>query len=129
MIGEIIRGPERRTLGAMNSSQLDKRTLGGDGANSLRTRRDVIAGAILATAGFSRAGGSERGDWKAINHRRRTIYHSPQTPGYTCWTGAWSMPNGDLMVSFTQATGPVEGRPAAPPEALKQLSWSGAYDM
>ncbi len=34
--------------------------------------------------------------------------YSPQTPGVTCWVGAWIMPDGDLMTSFTQATGPVE---------------------
>ncbi len=31
---------------------------------------------------------------------RKTIYHSPQTPGYTCWVGAWQMPDQSLMVSF-----------------------------
>lgn len=65
----------------------------------------------------------------AVDHARSTIYHSPQTPGYTCWTGAWTMPNGDLMVSFTQATGPVNGRPKAPPEVMKRLSWYPQYDM
>src|SRR3954469_3800164 len=41
---------------------------------------------------------------------RRTIYHSPQTPGYTCWVGAWIMPDQSLMVTFKQATGPLTGR-------------------
>ena len=39
----------------------------------------------------------------------RTIYHSPQTPGYTCWAGIWKMPDASLMVAFTQVTGPLEG--------------------
>src|SRR5206468_11234611 len=56
-------------------------------------------------------------------YTRRTIYHSPQTPGCTCWTGAWEMPDGSLMVSFTQATGPVEGRPRAPEEIRAKLGW------
>ena len=30
----------------------------------------------------------------------RLVYHSPQTPGYTCWTGCWLMPDGTLMTSF-----------------------------
>ena len=50
----------------------------------------------------------------AIEHKRQTIYHSPQKPGYTSWVGAWTMPDGDLMVSFTQATGPAKDRPQAP---------------
>ena len=50
----------------------------------------------------------------AIEYQRQTIYHSPQTPGFTCWVNAWTMRDGSLMVSFTQATGPVAGRPKAP---------------
>jgi len=53
------------------------------------------------------------------DHERRTIYHSPQTPGYTCWAGIWTMPDGSVLVSFTQATGPLEGwRQRAPKEIL-----------
>lgn len=70
---------------------------------------------------------------KAISHSRKAIYHSPQSPGFTCWVGAWSMPDGSVMVCFTQATGPVEGRPRAPEAVLRKLAWppSGkpAYDM
>lgn len=51
---------------------------------------------------------------------RRTIYHSPQTPGYTCWAGLWTMTDGSLMVTFKQATGPVQGRPRDL-ELLKKL--------
>jgi hypothetical protein len=36
------------------------------------------------------------------------IYHSPQSPGYTAWVGAWTMPDGSLMTAFNQATGPVD---------------------
>lgn len=43
----------------------------------------------------------------AVNYSRTQIYHSPQSPGWTSWAGAWIMPNGDLMVGVTQATGPV----------------------
>src|SRR4051812_8841981 len=42
---------------------------------------------------------------------RKIIYHSPQTPGYTCWVGAWVMPDRSLMVAFSQATGPLKDRP------------------
>ncbi|OIP09041.1 MAG: hypothetical protein AUJ96_05690 [Armatimonadetes bacterium CG2_30_66_41] len=68
------------------------------------------------------------------DHERRTIYHSPQTPGYTCWAGIWTMPDGSVLVSFTQATGPLEGwRQRAPKEILKRLPTGQqdlpAYDM
>jgi hypothetical protein len=32
----------------------------------------------------------------AIDRQRQTIYHSPQTPGYTCWVGTWTMPDGQF---------------------------------
>lgn len=69
----------------------------------------------------------------AVDHQRQTIYHSPQSPGYTCWVNAWVMPKDAVMVSFTQATGPVEGRPAAPEDVLHKLTWPPpgmpGYDM
>lgn len=40
---------------------------------------------------------------------RFRVYHSPQTPGYTCWVGAWLMPDGTPMIAFHQATGPFTG--------------------
>ncbi len=68
--------------------------------------------------------------------KRTFIYHSPQYPGYTCWCGLWTMPDNSVMCSFHQATGPVEGRPKAPPEVRTRLSWpplwhpeGEAYDM
>jgi len=30
--------------------------------------------------------------WSAEQYARKTIYHSVQKPGYTCWLGAWQMP-------------------------------------
>jgi hypothetical protein len=69
----------------------------------------------------------------AVGHQRATVYHSPQKPGFTSWVGAWVMPNGDLMVSFTQATGPVEGRTRAPDDVRRRLTWppegQPGYDM
>jgi hypothetical protein len=58
---------------------------------------------------------------EATNYQRRTIYHSPQTPGYTCWAYVWPMPDESLMVTFTQATGPLEGRKRAPGEILRHM--------
>jgi hypothetical protein len=69
----------------------------------------------------------------AVDHHRQTIYHSPEKPGYTCWAGAWTMPDESIMVCFTQATGPVKGRPRASKEILDKLDWppggDGRYDM
>lgn len=45
---------------------------------------------------------------RGVDLTRHTIYKSPQRPGYTAWTGAWTMPDKSLMVAFTQATGPVD---------------------
>jgi hypothetical protein len=42
---------------------------------------------------------------------RRQIYHSPQSPGYTAWTGLWTMPDGRLMTGFAQVTGPIPSPP------------------
>lgn len=72
-------------------------------------------------------------EFRAVDHQRRTIYHSPQSPGYTSWVGAWTMPDGSLMVGFTQATGPVEGRTPAPDDVRRRLNWPPEghphYDM
>src|SRR4051794_21194127 len=57
---------------------------------------------------------------RGTDFKRRTIYHSPQTPGYTCWVGAWQMPDKSLMATFKQATGPLTGRPRSI-ELLKKL--------
>lgn len=71
---------------------------------------------------------------KVLEATRDVIYHSPQTPGYTSWAGIWAMPDGSLMVSFTQVTGPLEGwRQRAPREILRRLPDAQqeipAYDM
>ena len=69
----------------------------------------------------------------ATEHQRTQIYHSPQTPGFTCWTGTWTMPDGSIMVCFTQATGPITGRSRTPENILRKLSWppggDAGYDM
>lgn len=57
----------------------------------------------------------------ATDYQRQTIYHSPQSPGYTCWAFIWTMPDESLMISFLQATGPLEGRRRAPDAILRQM--------
>jgi len=45
---------------------------------------------------------------QAVDFEERTIYHSPQTPGYTCWVRLWQLPDGALSCDFFQFTGPKE---------------------
>jgi hypothetical protein len=63
----------------------------------------------------------------AVDYQRRTIYHAPQTPGYTCWAHAWTMPDKSAMISFYQATGPKDGRPRAAADVQKKL-WPDLVD-
>src|SRR5581483_351555 len=67
------------------------------------------------------APGGDGRELPAVEFARRTIYHSPQVPGYTCWVGAWVMPDRSLMVTFKQATGPLQARPRAPEPLRRQL--------
>lgn len=99
---------------------------------SCQTRLHLLAVVLLvAISGSPTASGEAI--VRAVDHTRRTIYHSPQSPGFTCWVGTWAMPDGSVMVCFTQATGPLENRPRAPKEVLKKLSWppggKAGYDM
>jgi hypothetical protein len=64
-----------------------------------------------------------RTNWSAENYIRKTIYHSPQKPGYTCWVGAWEMPDHNLMVTFKEVTGPLKGRLRTRPE------WAKAFGL
>src|SRR5205809_148756 len=77
----------------------------------------VLLGGPCLTADSSREQGKRL---VAEGYTRKTIYHSPQTPGYTCWVGAWVMADKSLMVTFTQATGPLTGRPRSQ-ELLKKM--------
>ena len=90
----------------------------------------LLTGLLINAA---RLQAEERPQFQAAEYARKTIYHSPQKPGYTCWVGAWTMPDGSLMTCFTQATGPVKGRPQAPDDVKHRLTWppEGApgYDM
>ncbi len=48
------------------------------------------------------------GELAAADFTQRTIYHSPQTPGYTSWCTLWCTTNGHLRLAFQQVTGPVD---------------------
>ena len=89
----------------------------------------VILGvwAVTISLGVSGQAG-EGGGFRVASYSRREIYHSLQTPGFTCWTGCWLMPDASIMVCFTQATGPLEGRPPGPEAVLKKLCWPPSHD-
>jgi len=81
---------------------------------------------LLILAGLCRGADSPAEGGKtftAEQFTRKTIYHSPQKPGYTCWVGAWIAADKSLMVAFDQATGPLEGRPRAAKEVLDANPW------
>jgi Neuraminidase (sialidase) len=89
---------------------------------------------VLVTATLLAPVARVRGDeFVAVEHKRQTVYHSPEKPGFTSWVGAWVMPDGSLMTCFTQATGPLKDRPMAPKEVQEKLNWppkgSPGYDM
>lgn len=96
----------------------------------LASPRPAVACALIIAMGFVQA---TELNVKVVDHTRRTIYHSPQSPGFTSWVGTWAMPDGSVMVCFTQATGPFDGRPCAPAQLQHKLSWPPAgkpgYDM
>ena len=50
----------------------------------------------------------------------QSVQFRPGRPGYVAWVGAWTMPDDSLMVSYTQAKGPVAlaRRNAVPPSVL-----------
>lgn len=45
---------------------------------------------------------------QASDFEQHTIYHSPQTPGYTAWCTLWKDHDGSLRLAFQQVTGPVD---------------------
>jgi len=88
----------------------------------------ILALVALITTGLAEAAPM---NFVAQYIQRFTIYHSPQTPGYTCWAGVWVTPSGSLKVAFHQATGPFTGRPRGRKDVLEALGWPPrpAYDM
>src|SRR3972149_4914501 len=93
-------------------SDTDSRRVGSRGAANRRGRFAlVLAGMVLGLLNVTcRAGGAPvPSKVTATDVQRFTVYHSPQTPGYTCWAGTWVMPDETLMISFHQATGPITG--------------------
>ena len=44
----------------------------------------------------------------AKEFKSASIYHSPQSPGYTAWCTLWRSPTDELRMAFQQVTGPVK---------------------
>lgn len=44
---------------------------------------------------------------QVLDFQQKTIYHSPETPGYTAWVGLWKLPNGTVQCDFSQGNGPI----------------------
>ncbi|MBU4399440.1 MAG: glycoside hydrolase, partial [Planctomycetes bacterium] len=65
----------------------------------------VPAAGSYAHAGQEHPAGAEV---QAVDFKQKTIYHSPETPGYTSWVGLWQLPDGRLRCDFRQLTGPKE---------------------
>lgn len=96
--------------------------------------RTVITALIVCVASLTSIREAAAVQVTVRDAERHTVYHSPQTPGYTCWAGIWTMLDGGVMVSFTQVTGPLEGwRQRAPKDILQRLPSAQqdmpAYDM
>lgn len=67
------------------------------------------------------------GPFEAERYERTVVYHSPQTPGYTSWVGSTVMPGGEVVIGFTQATGPLDpnARARAPQQWTDMLGVTG----
>lgn len=98
-----------------------------------RQRMTRLLTVLMTAALFAPAARVSADEFTAVEHKRQTVYHSPDKPGFTSWVGAWVMPDGSLMTCFTQATGPTKDRARAPKEVQDKLNWppkgSPGYDM
>ena len=71
----------------------------------------AVAAFILSESG-SADGASAEVSVETVEYAEKTIYHSPETPGWTSWVGLWLTVDGRLQCSFNQLTGPKD-KPAA----------------
>ena len=68
-------------------------------------KKDSSSQEIKHGRGLVRQGGVEV---EAIDYSEKTIYHSPETPGWTSWVGLWQLPDGRIRCTFRQQTGPKD---------------------
>ncbi|MFA6239841.1 MAG: sialidase family protein, partial [Candidatus Hydrogenedentales bacterium] len=77
----------------------------------MQSRGIVLLAAVLVSAGGSVCMAQEAPHAdrvQVVDFVEKTIYHSPETPGYTSWVGLWQLPNGTIRCDFRQVTGPKE---------------------
>lgn len=63
---------------------------------------------IFAVIAIAVSGVHTEAATSATEFAQTTVYHSPQTPGYSAWCTLWRTPGGQLRLAFQQVTGPVE---------------------
>jgi hypothetical protein len=80
----------------------------------------VVAGVLVSSGGTKR----KPRQFEAVGYKQLPVYHSPQTPGLTEFVGATTLPDGSLLTSFVQATGP-KTRPRAPANLQRFLAADG----
>ena len=82
----------------------------------------------LTSAGLAQAGETSHKNLQvqAVDFKEATIYHSPETPGYTAWVGLWQLPDGRLRCDFHQVTGP-KAKPVSTTPVLESRNGGGAW--
>lgn len=71
------------------------------------TVASIAALLLLGSALNAEPPGPAQPQIEASGFEQRTIYHAPQTPGYTAWCTLWQDHDGSLRLAFQQVTGPV----------------------
>jgi hypothetical protein len=66
----------------------------------------AIMSAVVTVLGTGSGSFAFEFQGQVLDYTVRQLYHSPETPGYTAWTGLWKLPNGAIRCDFVQATGP-----------------------
>lgn len=61
---------------------------------------------LLANRVLGRAEAAPGPAVEVVGYAEKTVYHSPETPGWTSWVGLWRAQDGALRCSFNQLTGP-----------------------
>lgn len=91
----------------------------------------AVCTAILPILGMGNHALAVEFQGQVLAYQSKQLYHSPETPGYTSWTGLWTLPDGTIQCDFVQATGPREN-PAITYPALQSTnngqSWTNATD-
>lgn len=71
-------------------------------------RAGIISLVCVLAVAACRAGERRIIGVEAVEYREKTIYHSPETPGYSAWVALWRCDDRRICCSFRQLTGPAE---------------------